>query len=68
MQVATAALIIMAVSAAFFLAVVLVQRARRPGISRHPYRDPYGDTPGASRGISPARDVEESIHAARGTR
>jgi hypothetical protein len=61
-------LIIIAVGFASFMAVVLVQRTRRAGISRHPYRDPYGDTPGASRHRSPARDVHESIHAARGTR
>jgi hypothetical protein len=61
-------LIIIAVSFVSFMAVVLVQRAKRAGISRHPYRDPYGDTPGASRHRSPARDVNESIHSARGTR
>jgi hypothetical protein len=31
-----------------FFAVVLTLRAKRPSaISRHPYRDPYGDAPGA---------------------
>jgi hypothetical protein len=61
-------LIILAGSFVTFVAVVLIQRSRRAGISRHPYRDPYGDTPGASRRRSPARDVDESIHSAPGTR
>jgi hypothetical protein len=68
MHLPTAELIILAVGFVSFVAVVLVQRSRRADISRHPYRDPYGDTPGASRHRSPARDVDESIHSAPGTR
>jgi hypothetical protein len=53
---------------AYLAALALARRARRGGISRHPYRDPYGDTPGASRAGSPSRDVAESIYSAPGTR
>lgn len=68
MHLPTADLIIITGGFVAFVAVVLRQRSRRAGISRHPYRNPYGDAPAASRHGSPARDVEESIHPARGTR
>lgn len=68
MHLPTADSIILAGSFVTFVAVVIRERSRRAGISRHPYRNPYGDAPGASRHGSPARDVEESIHPAPGTR
>jgi hypothetical protein len=52
---------------AYLAALAVARRSGRSGISHHPYMDPYGDTPGASRG-SPVREVRESIHSAPGTR
>ncbi len=37
-------------------------------INQHPYRDPYGDAPGASRPSSLSHDERASIHSAPGTR
>jgi len=37
-------------------------------INQHPYNNPYGDTPGASRKSSLSHDERASIHSARGTR
>ena len=37
-------------------------------INQHPYRDPYGDAPGAWRKSSISHDPRASIHSARGTR
>lgn len=68
MHLAMSELIIVAVVVAYFAAVVLVLRTRRGSISEHPYRDPYGDAPGAGRTKSPVRDVHESIRSAPGTR
>jgi hypothetical protein len=53
----------------FFFAVVhgLYTRAGS-GINQHPYRDPYGDAPGAARKSSLSHDERASIHFARGTR
>ena len=50
-------------------AVVMYALRRRRGLpSSHPYRDPYGDAPGAWRSATSARDVHESLHRAPGTR
>ena len=38
------------------------------GINQHPYNNPYGDTPGASRRSSLSHDERASILPARGTR
>jgi hypothetical protein len=38
------------------------------GINQHPYNNPYGDAPGASRKSSLSHDERASIHSARGTR
>jgi hypothetical protein len=38
------------------------------GINQHPYRDPYGDAPGAARKSSLSHDERASIWSARGTR
>ena len=37
-------------------------------INQHPYRDPYGDAPGAWRKSSLSHDERASINYARGTR
>ena len=37
-------------------------------INQHPYRDPYGDAPGAWRRSSLSHDPRASIQFARGTR
>ena len=37
-------------------------------INQHPYNNPYGDAPGASRRSSLSHDERASIHSARGTR
>jgi hypothetical protein len=41
---------------------------RGSAINQHPYRDPYGDAPGAARKSSLSHDERASIHYARGTR
>jgi hypothetical protein len=41
---------------------------RGSGINQHPYSNPYGDAPGASRKSSLSHDDRASIHFARGTR
>jgi len=53
----------------FFFAVVygLYTRAGS-GINQHPYRNPYGDAPGAARKSSLSHDERASINFARGTR
>jgi len=54
---------------AYFLAVVHGLYTRSgSGINQHPYRDPYGDAPGASRRSSYSHDERASIHSAPGTR
>ena len=51
------------------LVVVYSLHTRRgSGINQHPYRDPYGDAPGAWRVSSLSHDARASIHSARGTR
>ena len=37
-------------------------------INQHPYNNPYGDAPGASRRSSLSHDERATIHSARGTR
>ena len=37
-------------------------------INQHPYNNPYGDAPGASRQSSLSHDERASIHSAPGTR
>jgi hypothetical protein len=41
---------------------------RGSGINQHPYRNPYGDAPGAARKSSLSHDERASIQYARGTR
>ena len=38
------------------------------GINQHPYNDPHGDAPGASRKSSLSHDERATIRSARGTR
>lgn len=53
----------------YFVVLVFSLYTRRgSGINQHPYRDPYGDTPGASRTSSLSHDERASIQYARGTR
>jgi hypothetical protein len=53
----------------YFLAIThgLYTRAGS-GINQHPYNNPYGDAPGASRKSSLSHDERASIRSARGTR
>jgi hypothetical protein len=53
----------------YFLVVAYSLYTRRgSGINQHPYRDPYGDAPGAARKSSLSHDERASIQYARGTR
>jgi hypothetical protein len=53
----------------FFFAFVFSYYTRAgSGINQHPYRDPYGDAPGAWRKSSLSHDDRATIHSARGTR
>ncbi len=54
----------------FYFAVVVysLYTRRGSGINQHPYRDPYGDAPGAWRQSSLSHDERASIDFARGTR
>ena len=51
-----------------YVVVIYALRRRRGLLSQHPYRDPYGDTPGAWRSGSSARPAAESLSRAPGTR
>jgi hypothetical protein len=69
MQLAGGALIFGAFLLVYFLVVVYSLYTRRgSGINQHPYRDPYGDAPGAWRQSSLSHDERASIHFAPGTR
>jgi hypothetical protein len=52
----------------FFVLVHSLYTRRGSGINQHPYRDPYGDAPGAWRQSSLSHDERSSIDYARGTR
>lgn len=52
----------------FVVLVYSLYTRRGSGINQHPYRDPYGDAPGASRQSSLSHDTRASIQYARGTR
>ena len=52
----------------FFVLVYSMYTRRGSGINQHPYRDPYGDAPGASRKSSLSHDERASIHFADGLR
>ena len=52
----------------FFVVAFSLYTRRGSAINQHPYNNPYGDTPGASRRSSLSHDERASIHSARGTR
>jgi hypothetical protein len=53
----------------YFVVIAYSLYTRRgSGINQHPYRDVYGDAPGASRKSSLSHDERASINYARGTR
>jgi hypothetical protein len=52
----------------FAVLVFSLYTRRGSAINQHPYRDPYGDAPGASRSSSLTHDERASIQFARGTR
>jgi hypothetical protein len=69
MQFAGGAFIFGAFIVLYFVATVYSLYTRRgSAINQHPYRDPYGDAPGAWRKSSLSHDERASIHYARGTR
>ncbi len=51
-----------------YLVVIYALRRRRGLLSQHPYRNPYGDAPGAWRGGDSAADVRQALRRAPGTR
>ena len=59
---------IIAALSGVYLAVVYALRRRRGFPNQHPYRNPYGDTPGAWRAATTARRADEYLHRAPGTR
>ncbi len=69
MQVAGGAVIFGAFIVVYFFVIAYSLYTRRgSGINQHPYRDPYGDAPGASRVSSLSHDNRASIERVRGTR
>ena len=69
MYIAGGAAIFGAFIVVYFAVVVYTLYTRRgSGINQHPYRDPYGDAPGAWRKSSLSHDPRASIQYARGTR
>jgi hypothetical protein len=53
----------------YFAVVAYTLYTRRgSAINQRPYRNPYGDAPGASRMSSLSHDQRASIRSARGTR
>ena len=69
MHIAGGALIFGLFIVAYFIVVVYSLYTRRgSGINQHPYRDPYGDAPGAWRKSTLSHDERASIQFARGTR
>jgi hypothetical protein len=53
----------------YFVVVVFTMYTRRgSAINQHPYRDPYGDAPGAARRSTLAHDERAAIQYVRGTK
>jgi hypothetical protein len=53
----------------YFVVITFTLYTRRgSAINQHPYNNPYGDAPGASRKSTLSHDERASIHSARGTR
>jgi hypothetical protein len=69
MQLAGGAIIFGAFVLVYFIVTVYsMYTLRGSAINQRPYRDPYGDAPGAQRQSSLSHDKRASIHSARGTR
>jgi len=51
----------------FFVIAYSLYTRRGSGINQHPYRNPYGDAPGASRMSELSHDKRASIQRVRGT-
>ncbi|HEY8763418.1 MAG TPA: hypothetical protein VIM18_04465 [Solirubrobacteraceae bacterium] len=69
MHLAGGALIFGAFVVVYFLVTVYsLYTLKGSAINQRPYRDPYGDAPGAERRSSLSHDERASIHYARGTR
>ena len=69
MHLAGGTLIFVLFAVLYFVAVAYGLYTRGgSAINQHPYNNPYGDTPGASRRSSLSHDERASIHSARGTR
>ena len=68
MQLAGGALIFGAFIVVYFFVIAYSLYTRRgSGINQHPYRNPYGDAPGASRVSELSHDKRASIERVRGT-
>lgn len=53
----------------YFTVVVFTMYTRRgSAINQHPYRDPYGDAPGAARRSTLAHDERAAVQYVRGTK
>jgi hypothetical protein len=59
---------IIAALSGLYVVVIYALRRRRGLPSQHPYRDPYGDAPGAWRSATSAHEAAESLRRAPGTR
>jgi hypothetical protein len=59
---------IIAALSGLYVVVIYALRRRRGLPSQHPYRDPYGDAPGAWRSATSAHQPAESLRRAPGTR
>jgi len=69
MHLAGGAIIFGAFLIVYTLVIIYSLYTRRgSGINQHPYRDPYGDAPGAWRPSTIAHDPRASIYSAPGTR
>jgi hypothetical protein len=59
---------IIAALSGLYVVVIYALRRRRGLPSQHPYRNPYGDAPGAWPSVTSPRQVAESLRRAPGTR
>jgi hypothetical protein len=59
---------IIAALSGLYVVVIYALRRHRGLPSQHPYRDPYGDAPGAWRSATSAREKAASLRRAPGTR
>jgi hypothetical protein len=69
MHLAGGTIIFVAFVVVYFIVIVYGLYTRKgSGINQHPYNNPYGDAPGASRRGSLSHDERATIWSARGTR